>query len=162
MENTAMEVMDLQRTVDNFVDAFNRNDLDRVMQHFAADARYLPGNGREFRGLAAIRRAFEPQFSFVYGVMRFDEHDRIIDTGSRKGVIRWICRMDYTGSKYYSFPFWIQRLAAILVYGKRVGYEGLDVFHFNAEGKIAGKFTYANYPWPLLRKDLGVALTNAR
>ena len=31
----------------------------------------------------------------------------------------------------------------------------MDVFHFDGAEKIAGKFSYANYRVPRLRRDLG-------
>jgi hypothetical protein len=150
--------VNIRAVIDRFVEAFNVNDLDRVMTFFAADAVYRPGDGSEHRGPSAIRRAFEPQFSAAFGTMRFDEHDRLIDDASRKAAIRWICRHDLAGAKPYSLGLTLQRLAVGVLAGSRFGWEGLDVFHFNEAGKIVGKFTYANYTRPQLRKDLGVAL----
>jgi hypothetical protein len=40
--------------------------------------------------------------------------------------------------------------------GKRAGWYGTDIFHFDEQGQIVGKFSYANYgPRPHLRRDLG-------
>lgn len=152
---------DIREVLDRFVDAFNVNDLDRVMMFFSETAVYRPGDGSEHRGPAAIRRAFEPQFSGAYGAMRFDEHDRLIDDGARKAAIRWVCRHDLAGAKPASVGQWLQRLVVGLVVGERFGWEGLDVFHFDDAGRIVGKFTYANYSRPRLRRELGVALPNA-
>jgi len=149
---------DFRKTIDGFVEAFNINDLDAAMRYFADEAVYRPGDGAEHRGLAAIRAAFEPQFSHAWGFMRFDEHDRLVDIPARKVAIRWICRHDLSGAKFSSWSNWVQRLAVSLTVGKRAGWEGLDVFHFNPQGQIVGKFTYANYNRPQLRKDLGVSL----
>lgn len=148
----------VRETIDRFVEAFNVNDLDQVMTFFAEDAVYRPGDGSEHRGPTAIRQAFEPQFNGAFGAMRFDEHDRLIDDVSRKAAIRWTCRHDLAGAKPYSFGLTLQRIAMGLVVGSRFGWEGLDVFHFNDAGKIVGKFTYANYTRPQLRKELGVPL----
>lgn len=144
--------------IDSFVKAFNENDLDRVMTHFAEDAVYLPGNGVERVGRAAIRKEFEPQFSGAYGAMRFDEHDRLIDETSRKAAIRWVCRHDLTHAKPTTLALRIQRVIVGAVVGNRFGWEGLDVFHFDPAGKIKGKFTYANYTRPRIVKELGVSL----
>jgi hypothetical protein len=145
---------DLQQTIDGFVDAFNRNDLDAAMRCFAEDAVYFPGDGVEAHGIEAIRKTFEPQFAGVWGQMRYDEHDRLLDQPARKLAIRWTCRMDLTQASFYSLSFWFMRFAATLSAGsRRVCWEGLDVFHFDPEGKIIGKFTYANYPFPKLKKD---------
>lgn len=148
----------IQVTIDRFVDAFNVNDLDAVVTFFAADAVYRPGDGSEHRGPDAIRRAFEPQFSGAFGTMRFDEHDRLIDEGGRKAAIRWVCRHDLSGAKTTGLRQWLQRLVIGIFTGQRFGWEGLDVFHFDAAGKIVGKFTYANYNRPHLRRELGVIL----
>lgn len=50
------------------------------------------------------------------------------------------------------------RLAIRLRHGSRVGWHGVDVFHFNAAGKITGKYTYASYDRPRLSRTLGVPL----
>lgn len=145
-------------TIDGFVGAFNDNDLDRVMNYFAQDAVYRPGNGVERVGRAAIRKEFEPQFSGAYGAMRFDEHDRLIDETTRKAAIRWVCRHDLTQAKPTTLALKIQRVIVGAFVGDRFGWEGLDVFHFDAAGKIKGKFTYANYTRPRIVKELGVSL----
>jgi hypothetical protein len=42
------------------------------------------------------------------------------------------------------------------MYGRRAGWYGTDTFHFDENGKITGKFSYANYgARPHLRRDLG-------
>lgn len=143
----------LQQTIEGFVAAFNRNDLDSVMGYFASDAVYLPGDGTRSVGIAAIRRTFKPQFSGVWGAMRYDEYDRLTDAKDRKMAIRWTCKMDLTQARFYSVSFWLMRWAAQLyAHSTLVCWEGLDVFHFDAEGRITGKFTYANYPFPRLTK----------
>ncbi|HEY0481611.1 MAG TPA: nuclear transport factor 2 family protein [Kofleriaceae bacterium] len=143
--------------IDAFTDAFNRNDLDAVMAAFADDAEYRPGDGKVHRGRAAIRAAFTPQFTGAFGAMRFDPEDRLIDEAARKAALRWICRHDMSGAhgKRVSPLF---RLAIRLRHGSRVGWHGIDVFHFDPAGKITGKFTYANYGRPRLSRDLGVPL----
>jgi hypothetical protein len=50
------------------------------------------------------------------------------------------------------------RLAIRLRHGSRVGWHGVDVFHFNAAGEITGKYTYASYDRPRLSRTLGVPL----
>lgn len=159
MTSTNSNLASIQATIDRFVDAFNVKDLNAVVTFFTADAVYRPGDGSEHRGPAAIRLAFEPQFNGAFGTMRFDEHDRLIDEGGRKAAIRWVCRHDLAGAKTTGLAQWLQRLVIGSFVGQRFGWEGLDVFHFNADGKIVGKFTYANYNRPQLRRDLGVALT---
>lgn len=145
---------DIAAALDRFVTAFNTNDLDVVMQHFADDAEYLPGDGSRHVGLAAIRREFEPQFTGAYGAMTFDEHDRLIDQSARKATIRWTCRHDIRARQSRSRLLGVAtRLAAIAF--PRFEWEGLDVFHFDTDGKITGKYSYSNYVVPRISRRLG-------
>ncbi len=140
--------------LDRFNSVFNRNDLDGVMTYFAEDAVYEPGDGTRHQGPAAIRRAFEPQFAGAFGAMRFDVEDQVIDEAGGRAAIRWICRHDLSGDKARNMR-WLERAFLRLRFGNRLGWRGVDVFHLDAAGKIAGKFTYAGYDRPQLRKDLG-------
>ena len=82
--------------------------------------------------------------------MRFLVDDRVIDENARKAAIRWVCQHDFAKA--------VPRLRGLLyaaLYGRRCGWYGTDIFHFDEQGKIAGKFTYANYGRPHLRRDLG-------
>ena len=86
--------------------------------------------------------------------MRYDEHDRVLVAPARKLVIRWTCKMDRTQAKFKTLSFWFMRLGAIMFAGsRRMRWEGVDIFHFNLDGEIIGKFTYANYPFPRLEDD---------
>lgn len=144
--------IDFEATLERFTDAFNRSDLDAVMGYFAHDAVYEPGDGTSHRGHAAIRAVFEPQFRGAFGAMRFDLEDRLIDREARKATLRWICRHDLTSAPAMSR--WL-RAALRLRHGSKLGWRGVDVFHFDASGQITGKFTYANYDRPQLRRELG-------
>lgn len=134
--------------------AFNTNDLDVVMEHFAEDAEYLPGDGSRHIGLPAIRREFTPQFDGAYGAMTFDEHDRVIDSPARKAVIRWTCRHDISARRPRGRLLGLAMRVGAVVF-PRFGWEGLDVFHFNDQGKITGKYTYSNYVLPRISHKLG-------
>jgi ketosteroid isomerase-like protein len=140
-----------------FTAAFNRNDLDAVVAAFAGDAEYQPGDGKTHRGHAAIRAAFEPQFTGAFGAMRFDLIEQFVDESTRKATQRWICRHDMTGAHGRRVPA-LLRWAIRARHGLRVGWQGVDVFHFDAAGKITGKFTYAGYSRPRLDRALGVPL----
>jgi len=145
--------MTIADTLQKFVDGFNTNSLDEVMAFFADDAVYQPGDGREHRGHAAIREAFRPQFSNAFGAMRFVVDDQVIDEGARKASIRWLCQHDFDAIRS---P--LRRLLFRALYGRRAGWYGTDVFHFDERGKITGKFSYANYgSRPQVRRDLGGA-----
>jgi uncharacterized protein (TIGR02246 family) len=140
--------------MEQFVAGFNDNDLDAVMSFFADDAEYHPGDGSVHRGITGIRAAFAPQFAGAFGAMRFDVHDRVIDEQGRRAALRWICRHDISGNHGRSVSPWLRLLIRVR-YGVRLGWHGVDVFHFDDDGRIIGKFTYANYRRPHLRADLG-------
>jgi ketosteroid isomerase-like protein len=145
--------------LESYVKAFDDNDLDRAMTHFAEDAVYRTFNGVERVGLAAIRLELEPQFAGAYGALRFDEQDRFIDEKSRKATTRWICRHDLAHGNARALSLKIERAIVGRVVGDRFGWEGVDVFHFDAIGKIQALFTYATCPRrPKILKELGVSL----
>ena len=150
----------LSATVDEFVDAFNVNDLDRVMAFFADDAEYEPGDGAKHRGRAAIRAEFAPQFAGRYGAMRFDVHDKLVDESGRRAAIRWACRIDVSG-RHGRGVFPLLRLLGLLRYGPRMVWQGMDVFHFDAEGLITGKYSYANFKIPPMKRDRGEPWSNS-
>ncbi|WP_067502604.1 nuclear transport factor 2 family protein [Actinoplanes sp. TFC3] len=148
-----MIAADLARTIDAFVAVFNepRPDLDKVMAFFAEDARYLPGRQPERHGLAQIRAEFAPQFAGRYGAMTFDVYDTVIDEQRRRATIRWACRLDLTGDNgRRAMPAlrWFARVR----HGGRLQWHGLDVFHFDADGLISGKFTYAMFRVPPMQR----------
>jgi uncharacterized protein (TIGR02246 family) len=120
------ELVDL---VQRFVDAFNREDLDAVMEFFREDAVYEEFNGKSHRGKRAIREAFEPQFRGDYGAIRFDTLDVFVDETARKALVRWLCRLD----------------------GKSGGWHGLDVIVFDGK-QIVEKLTYAKAEVPLIQR----------
>lgn len=133
---------EINDTITTFTDAFNRNDLELAMTFFCEDAIYEPGDGKSHKGKEQIRAALEPQFSGAYGVLRFDERDRVIDVENRKAAFRWVCRHDISRSKSKGLFLALRKLMVGLAVGKRFGWQGVDVFHFEADGKIKGKFTY--------------------
>jgi hypothetical protein len=140
--------------LDRFVDAFNANDLDRVMTFFAPDAIYAPGDGRVHRGPDAIRAAFAPQFRGVFGAMTFDLQDRLVDEPARKAALRWVCRHDVGGAHARSIP-WPQRWLYRVLYGRRFGWQGVDLFRFDDQGRIVEKHTFAGYDRPKIQRELG-------
>jgi ketosteroid isomerase-like protein len=143
-------------TIKKYWEAFNANDLDIVMTCFSDDAIYQPGDGKTHKGKAEIRTAFEPQFNGAYGAMRFDEHDRIIDVENRKLTIRYVCRHDISQMKPRGLVMALLKIVAPLVYGEKFGWQGVDVFHFDAEGKIKEKYTYSWFgSRPHLQRELG-------
>ncbi len=151
-----MQAAEIIDTVAKFTEAFNENDLDRVMAFFSDDAVYEPGDGRIHQGKAEIRAAFEPQFQGSFGVMQFDERDLVIDAENGKAASRWICRHDISQVKGKGPVAAFRKILAGLAFGNRFGWQGVDIFHFNSEGKIKGKFTYGWYgSRPHLERRLG-------
>jgi hypothetical protein len=143
-------------TITKFLDAFNTNDLDRVMTFFSDEAVYEPGDGKTHRGKAEIRAAFEPQFNGAFGAMRFDERDMVIDVENRKAAFRWVCRHDISHAKPRGLVWFLRGIYIRLVLGKRFGWQGVDIFHFDADGKIKGVFSYGWYgSRPHLQRELG-------
>jgi len=143
-------------TITKFTDGFHVNDLDRVMTFFSDDAVYEPGDGWTHRGKAQIHAAFELQFNGAYGAMRFDERDRVIDVENNKSAFRWVCRHDISHSKPKGLVMAFQNHIISLVFGDRFGWQGVDVFHFDADGKIKGKFTYGWFgSRPHIQRTLG-------
>jgi len=151
-----MQSTQIDDTITKFTDAFHVNDLDCVMTFFSDDAIYEPGDGRIHRGKAQIRAAFEPQFNGAYGVMRFDVRDMVIDVENHKAAFRWVCRHDISNARPKGLIMVLQKLIIALVVGDRFDWQGVDVFHFDADGKIKGKFTYGWFgSRPHIQRALG-------
>ncbi|MGH7931987.1 MAG: nuclear transport factor 2 family protein [Candidatus Binataceae bacterium] len=125
-----MERTQLIEMTRRFVDAFNRNDLVTVMEFFAADGVYDEFNGRRNVGKAAIRAAFEPQFTGAFGKMQFLDEDLFADAESGKVMASWRC--------------------TLTVKGKPTSWRGLDLLHF-AGDKLVRKLTYAKAKSPLFQ-----------
>ena len=89
--------------------------------------------------------------------MRFVVNDQVVDEGARKATIRWVCQHDFATMK--PFP---KRWLFKAMFGRRAGWYGTDIFHFDERGKIIGKFSYANYGRrpagaPRSRRGIGLA-----
>lgn len=113
-----------------FVEAFNRNDLDAVMAFFADDGVYDEFNGRCNTGKAAIRAAFEPQFSGAYREMKFLDEDLFADAETGKVMTSWRCTLS--------------------IKGEPTSWRGLDLLHFKGN-KLVRKLTYAKTRAPLFQ-----------
>jgi uncharacterized protein (TIGR02246 family) len=113
-----------------FIEAFNRNDLDAVMAFFADDGVYDEFNGRRNVGKAAVRAAFEPQFSGAYGEMKFIDEDMFADAEAGKVMASWRCTLS--------------------VKGEPTAWHGLDLMHFKGD-KLVRKLTYAKAKVPLFQ-----------
>lgn len=119
----------LAATTASFMNAFNTNDLDGVMAHFADDGVYEEFNGNRLEGLDAVRAAFAPQFSGAFGEMKFLDEDLMVDAEAGKVMASWRCTLE--------------------VKGQPASWRGLDAMTFDADGKITHKLTYAKAKAPL-------------
>jgi ketosteroid isomerase-like protein len=120
---------ELLELTNQFMDAFNENDLERMMSFFAAEgAVYDEFNGRANQGLDAIRAAFGPQFEGAFGEMKFLDEDLFIDPDAGKVMVSWRCTLE--------------------VKGNPTGWRGLDLLHWEGD-KITNKITYAKAKAPL-------------
>ena len=116
---------------DRFTAAFNRDDLDGVMEFFTEDALYMEFNGTENRGKDAIRKAFEPQFRGDFGTIRFHTEDFFFDEETGKALSRWRCTVEIEGTPQE--------------------WKGLDIYHLDG-GLVKEKHTYAQASIPLLNE----------
>ena len=83
----------LSALTDQFVAAFNRQDIDAVMSFFAEIAVYRDAYGKSHEGLAAIRKAFEPVLNGKLGKINFAGEDRFIDAEAGKVMDSWVLHM---------------------------------------------------------------------
>ena len=142
--------MNYREQVMAFVDAFNVDDLDKVMSFFADDAEYITYDGRHCRGKAEIRSAFAAQFAGRFGQLRFIRDKLLVDEETQQAAVSWRCEHGL-GSALPSRPLaWVQRPLAVLA-GKKPYWEGVDLFRFR-DGKLVGKYTFAQTHLPLFHR----------
>jgi len=89
---------DLIRLTKKFVDAFNRMNLDDVVNFFATDGVYEDSTGGRHVGHGAIRTAFEPLVGGSRGKIRFDGEDIFVEAESGKVLASWRLNLDKDGS----------------------------------------------------------------
>ncbi len=118
----------LAELVDRFMDAWARHDLEAAMAMMAEDALYEEFNQTVWRGKAAVREGFAPQFRGDYGDIQFHEEDRFIDAERGQALVRWLCSFEWKGTHR--------------------AWRGLDILRFR-DGLIVEKRTYAKTERPL-------------
>lgn len=126
-----MERTKLIELTRHFTDAFNRNDLNAVMDHFSDDGIYDEFSGKRSQGKAEIRKAFAPQFTGAFGKMEFLEDDLFVDAEAGKAMISWRCTLSISG--------------------KPTSWRGLDLLHFVGD-RLVLKQTYAKAKAPLFEE----------
>lgn len=139
-----------RKQVEAFVDAFNVDDLDQVMSFFAEDAEYVTYDGRHFVGKVAIRGGFAAQFAGRYGRLRFIRDQLIVDDDAQQAAVSWHCEHGLAFGKRGNPTSWLLRLLAIVM-GNAPYWEGVDLFRFR-DGRLIGKYTYAQTRLPLFRR----------
>ncbi|MEW6630153.1 MAG: nuclear transport factor 2 family protein [Pseudomonadota bacterium] len=111
-------------TVAKVLDAFNRRDVEAILEHFADDVEFrAPAGpdpqGRRMLGKAAVRDAFAARFAAVPDISWTDDETWICDRGIAS---RW-------------------RVAGTAVDGQRLDICGCDFWKLR-DGKIVLKDTY--------------------
>lgn len=122
---------ELQALTNDFLDAFNRNDLADMMAFFADDGIYVEFNGRTNTGRAEVEAAFAPQFEGAFGEMKFLDEDLFIDAETDKVLAQWRCTLE--------------------VKGEPTSWRGLDILHWRGD-KVAVKLTYSKTKVPLFEE----------
>lgn len=95
MSNRRDELIQL---TNDFVDAFNRMNLDDVVAFFASDGVYEDSTGGRHVGHAAIRTAFEPLVGGSRGKIRFDGEDVFVEADTGKVLASWRLNLDKDGT----------------------------------------------------------------
>ena len=73
-----------------FTESFNVEDVDAMMSYFDAnDCVYEDPTGGIHRGAAAVRAALEPNFTGVWGKVRYDSEGLAVDPQSNTAVAWW-------------------------------------------------------------------------
>jgi len=143
----------LETLVTRFCEAFNRDDLNAVMEYFAEDALYETFEGQRCHGKAAIRAAFEPQFRGDFGQIRFLTEDLVLDEAAGKAVLTWRCQHEISRVRGLPGLSGLRQALYRGLYGRQFGWYGLDVLHFSG-GLLRQKRTYAQSKLPLVRRGL--------
>ncbi|MBT8490017.1 MAG: nuclear transport factor 2 family protein [Deltaproteobacteria bacterium] len=107
-------------------EAWNRHDLDEVMDLFHDDILFENWTGGQAKGKDALRKAWASWFA-NHGGFRFNEEETFIDEKEQKVLFRWLLEWPSFEAAYTGKP------------EKR---RGVDVIHFK-DGKIIQKLTYS-------------------
>jgi ketosteroid isomerase-like protein len=123
---------ELLSLTDQFVDAFNRMNLDDVISFFSEDAVYEDSSGGRHVGREAIRVAFEPLVGGSRGKIRFDGEDVFAEVETGKVLASWRLSLDNNGD------------VSVI--------RGIDVLEFQGS-KLAKKLAYMKVDKPHLEVD---------
>ena len=123
---------ELIQLTNDFVDAFNRMNLDDVVSFFADDGIYEDSTGGRHIGHDAIRIAFEPLVGGSRGSIRFDGEDVFVETDTGKVLASWRLNLDKDGE-----------ISVI---------RGIDILEFEAD-KLKKKMAYMKADKPHLENN---------
>jgi|TARA_B100000287_G_C20244081_1_gene627324 ketosteroid isomerase-like protein len=122
----------LIQLTNDFVDAFNRMNLDDVVSFFADDGIYEDSTGGRHIGHDAIRIAFEPLVGGSRGSIRFDGEDVFVETDTGKVLASWRLNLDKDGE------------VSVI--------RGIDILEFEAD-KLKKKMAYMKADKPHLENN---------
>ena len=117
---------DIRNQLKKWNQAWDRHDLDGVMQLFHEDVLFDNWTGASARGRDNLKKAWAAWFE-NHGGFRFTGEDTFIDETEQKVLYRW--QLDWP-SMERGFE------------GKHESRRGVDVLHFK-DGKIIEKLTYS-------------------
>ncbi|MBN36509.1 MAG: hypothetical protein CMM46_17365 [Rhodospirillaceae bacterium] len=120
---------ELEELTHQFVDCFNRQDIDGIAAFFAEDGVYEDSNGGSHTGPAAIKEAFVPLVCGSRGKISFDDEDFFAEPESDKVMASWTLNME--------------------IEGKPMRLRGLDLLHFRGD-KLVRKMAYCKAAAPQL------------
>ncbi len=123
---------ELIQLTNDFVDAFNRMNLDDVVSFFADDGIYEDSTGGRHIGHDAIRTAFEPLVGGSRGSIRFDGEDVFVETDTGKVLASWRLNLDKDGE------------VSVI--------RGIDILEFEAD-KLKKKMAYMKADKPHLENN---------
>ncbi len=112
---------ELVNWTEQFVNAFNKMDLNEVTNSFAENSVYEDSKGNRFYGKSEIKKAFEPLLSGAMGTIHFEGEDIFVEVTSGKVMTSWILTIELKGVKTKT--------------------KGLDLLKFN-NGKVLEKLAY--------------------
>ena len=116
----------IKKTITEWNQAWNRHDLEAVMDLFHEDILFENWTGAKVLGKEALRNAWRPWFE-NHGDFRFTEEDTFIDESEQKVLYRW--RLEW--------PSFEKGFEGLLEQRR-----GVDIIHFK-DGKIIKKLTYS-------------------
>jgi len=115
---------DIQAKVDQYVAAWERHDIDGLLECYAPDADIASPMFRKLHGLDAIEAQFQDLFR-TFGKLTFDVRDVVIDAAPARAALYVASTSTHSGS-IFGFPPTGQDIATNVLF----------ILHFDESGKI--------------------------